>query len=301
MPTLLIMAAGIGSRYQGLKQLDTFGPNGEPLFAYAMYDAWKAGFGKVVFVIRKEIREAFEEKVMQLVKGKMTVQFAYQELTDIPAGLSFPAGRKKPWGTGHAIWAARHIIHEPFAVINADDFYGRGAYEVMANFLAKKRATDTQYGMVGYELARTLSEYGTVSRGICEIGEKNMLRSIVERTKIMREGDHIMYEEADGTMGILPPKNLVSMNFWGFTPKVFEELSHIFSSFLSQNHLTQHAELHIPTAINTMLNQDHVGVDLEVLTADTQWFGVTYQADKELAKRHLLRLIEKGEYPFLLW
>lgn len=292
-PTLLILAAGIGSRYGSLKQLDRLGPNGETIIDYSVFDARRAGFGKVVFVIRRSIEKEFNEIMMKKLAGIIKVDYVLQEIENIPAGLVIHPERVKPWGTAHAVLMAKDMIKEPFAVINADDFYGADAYRVMYHHL--KNAKEGEYAMVGYELRNTLSEHGTVSRGICEPDENRLLVSVTERTKIAPEGEAIVYIDDQGNKIELQPETIVSMNFWGFTKDFFEKLEKGFDEFIRKNSNTIKGEFYIPTIVNNLLGTS--GVSVKVLQSSARWFGITYREDRDCAVSELAALTGSGEYP----
>lgn len=292
-PTLLILAAGIGSRYGSLKQLDRLGPNGETIIDYSVFDARRAGFGKVVFVIRRSIEKEFNEIMMKKLAGKIKVDYVLQEIENIPAGLVIHPERVKPWGTAHAVLMAKDVIKEPFAVINADDFYGADAYRVMYHHL--KSAKEGEYSMVGYELQNTLSEHGTVSRGICEPDENRLLVSVTERTKIAPEGEAIVYIDEHGNKIELHPETIVSMNFWGFTNDFFEKLEKGFDEFIRENSSTMKGEFYIPTIVNNLIGTS--GVSVKVLQSSARWFGITYREDRAHAVSELASLTGSGEYP----
>lgn len=295
-PTLLILAAGMGSRFGGLKQVTPVGPSGETIIEYSIYDAIRAGFGKVVFVIREGFATHFMEKFEPLLQGKILTEYVFQELEFIPPGFDIPEGRQKPWGTGHAILMAKNAINEPFAAINADDFYGEGAFKVMADYLIS--GPSDGYSMVGYLLKNTLSDFGSVSRGVCEVDADRSLKHIVERTNIrLNQGQIIM--DIDGREISLTGNEIVSMNFWGFRPGFFEFLEQSFTRFLAKsiNNLT--SEFYIPSVVFEMISQK--GAKVEVLQADSPWFGVTYKEDHPMVVEKLERLVNQGVYPTDLW
>ncbi|RIV26979.1 nucleotidyltransferase [Fibrisoma montanum] len=296
-PTLLILAAGMGSRYGGIKQLDQFGPNGETIIDYSLFDAIRAGFGKVVFIIREELRADFEEIFLPKLSGKMEVDFAIQALTSyVPAELG-EVNRTKPWGTGHAMLCAKEHVSTPFAVINADDFYGFEAFELISNFL--RNDTDNQlHAMVAYEVQRTLSENGSVSRGVCAVGDNGNLASVIERTKIYEKDGRIVYEEAEGLTPI-SPETPVSMNFWGFKPSVFPLVQRQFESYAIANIDSPKAEFYIPTVMTNLI-QTNTG-HCKVFRSRSAWFGVTYPDDKPAVQAELKRLHDDGKYPNQLW
>jgi NDP-sugar pyrophosphorylase family protein len=293
-PTLLILAAGMGSRFGGLKQVEPVGPNGEAIIDYSIYDAIKAGFGKVVFVVRESFADAFKDKFDPKLKGKVEVEYVYQELENLPEGFSVPDGREKPWGTAHAILVAKNVIKEPFCALNADDFYGFNAYRVMAEFLTQS-VNPTEYSMVGYKLKHTLSEYGSVSRGICKVDENDFLQKIVETTKILKKEDKVISVEPDGSEKELTGEESASMNIWGFTSSVFPVLEEKFIEFLEKKGSELKSEIYIPSVVFEMIRDKKAKV--KVLKADSPWFGVTYKEDKPRVVARLKKLIEAGDYP----
>lgn len=297
-PTLLVLAAGMGSRYGALKQMDGVGPNNEAILDYSIFDAKRAGFGKVVFVIRKDFAEAFE-KINSSERFGMPVEYVYQSLDKLPEGFSIPEGRVKPWGTGHAVLMAADVIHEPFAVINADDFYGKEAYEVMAQYLTECEGKKGAYSMVAYKLRNTLSDFGTVSRGVCTQNRCHFLQTIVERTSIAKTAEGAAYTDETGEHS-LDLDTLVSMNFFGFTPDFMEHLKDGFKEFLQGPAQTNiKAEYYIPLEVNKQINSKNA--KLKVLSSDAVWFGVTYKEDKPDVMKKIVNLIEKGVYPNKLW
>lgn len=293
-PTLLILAAGMGSRFGGLKQVEPVGPNGEAIIDYSIYDAIKAGFGKVVFVVRESFADAFKDKFDPKLKGKVEVEYVYQELENLPEGFSVPDGREKPWGTAHAILVAKNVIKEPFCALNADDFYGYNAYRVMAEFLTQS-VNPTEYSMVGYKLKHTLSEYGSVSRGICKVDENDFLQKIVETTKIFKKEDKVISVEPDGSEKKLTGEESASMNIWGFKSSVFPVLEEKFIEFLEKKGRELKSEIYIPSVVFEMIRDKKATV--KVLKADSPWFGVTYKEDKPRVVARLKKLIEAGDYP----
>ncbi|MFW6326814.1 MAG: nucleotidyltransferase family protein [Bacteroidota bacterium] len=298
-PTLLILAAGMGSRYGGLKQIDKLGPSGETITDYSIYDAIRAGFGKVVCVIRKDIEKDFRE-FFDKFQDKIQVEYVFQELDNLPEGFNVPGHRTKPWGTGHAVMMATEVIKEPFAVINADDFYGREAYKIMAGYLSQiKNNNSTEYCMVGYPLKNTLSEFGSVSRGICELDNQGFLKSIVERTKIQKDNGKIVFVDEQGEREELRPEEPVSMNFFGFSPSFFGFLRREFVRFLSEHVQTPKSEFYIPSVVHQLLKNGEAS--MKVFTTSSTWFGVTYREDREDVVEKLQKLIDKGEYPTNLW
>lgn len=288
-PTLLVLAAGMGSRYGGLKQLDRLGPNGETIMDYSVSYALEAGYGKVVFVIRKSMEADFREHILSKYIDRIPVEYVFQELDVLPAGFTVNPERIKPYGTAHAILVAKNAVKEPFTVINADDFYGRDAFRVMADFLRQPQdASAPQFAMVGYRLENTLSENGTVSRGVCTADEDGHLVSITEMTKIQRENGVIRNNAPDGTVTELDGRTPVSMNFWGFTPLFFEKLDEMFCQFLAANNENPKSEFQIPTVINYFLQSGAACIN--ILDSDAQWFGVTYQADRDYVVSRLKEL-----------
>ncbi len=296
-PTLLILAAGMASRYGSMKQIESFGPGGETIMDYSIYDAKRAGFDKVVFIIREDFAEHFKAIFEPKLKGKIETAYVYQDLTDNTEGFEIPADRKKPWGTAHAILSAKEAVNEPFAVINADDFYGKDAFEKAAQFLTNQADADT-YSLVGYELPKTLSDNGTVSRGVCEVDDNNNLITISERTKIYREGDKIVFEDEDGKHEV-PENSKVSMNFWCFDLSVFNYIDDLFKQFLTDNITNPKAEFFIPIVADAFIKEK--GGDIKVIPTSSKWFGVTYVEDAPGVKKSIEQLIEKGEYPKELW
>jgi len=302
-PTLIVMAAGIGSRYGGLKQVDPIGPHGEIVIDYAVFDALRAGFGKVVFLIRKDIEEIFRERVGSTIEKQVQTVYVFQELDNLPPGFSVPPERKKPWGTGHAVLSCKDAVHEPFAVINADDFYGPGAFQALADYL--RQAQDLEggpydYSMAGYELENTLSEHGTVSRGVCEVTPDGYLAQVRERTKIKRFGDQVKYTENGEEWVTLPAHSTVSMNMWGFTPGFFKELEQIFPRFLKANVETMSkVEFYLPSVVNQLLDEQKARV--KVLPVQEKWFGVTYPEDRASVQEAIRGLVRQGVYPESLW
>lgn len=301
-PTLVVLAAGMGSRYGSLKQMDGVGPNNEAIIDYSIYDAVQAGFGKVVFVIRHSFEQEFREVFSkEHFGGKIDVEFVFQELDYLPEGFTVPEGRIKPWGTCHAVMMAAPVVDGPFAVINADDFYGREAYITLAEYLRQVEGTQGNYSMVGYNLRNTLSDYGTVSRGECSVDESDNLVSIVERTAIERGTDGIVrYKDENGEHPI-DENTTVSMNLFGFTPDFFSRTEELFKEFLSNpaNMSNLKSEFFIPLCVNTLINQKRVS--LKVLTSEAKWFGVTYKEDKPEVVSKISKLIADGIYPSKLW
>lgn len=297
-PTLLVLAAGIGSRYGGLKQMDQVGPSGETIIDYSIYDAVQAGFGKVVFVIRRDIENDFKKIFIDKLKDRIEVDYVFQEVDMVPKGVRFSSGRNKPWGTGHAVLVTEQKINGPFAVINADDFYGGGSYRVMADFLTGS-SDDGEYSMVGYRLDRTLSDHGYVTRGVCEAGHDSYLRIVNERTRIEKEQGKIIFTDDDGSITRLTGNETVSMNFWGFKKSVFDHLNKYFTQFVKENSDDPKAEFFIPFMITDLIEKDKVKV--KILKTDELWFGVTYREDKPVVIENIKELVKKGVYPPRLW
>ncbi|MFK7904926.1 MAG: NDP-sugar synthase [Chitinophagales bacterium] len=293
-PTLLILAAGMGSRYGGLKQIDGVGPSGETIIDYSIYDAIRAGFGKVVFVIRHSFEEAFKAQFGKRWEGKIEIGYAYQEVNTPIEGMDSMPERSKPWGTAHATLVAADLINEPFAVINADDYYGADSFQQVADFLTTKAAPD-HYAMVGFQLKNTISPYGTVSRGICEADENDYLKTVVERTKIQRTDDGNIYFLEGDEPELLEENAVVSMNFWGFHQNIFEEMRTQFIEFAKANADNPKSEFYIPLSVNTLIQAEKI--KLSVLTSTEQWYGVTYQADRPMVVDALQNYADSGKYP----
>ncbi len=297
-PTLLVLAAGMGSRYGSLKQMDGVGPN-EAIIDYSIYDAIRAGFGKVVFVIRHSFAKEFAEMFnRERFGGRIEVEYVYQELDCLPEGFSVPEGRQKPWGTNHAVMMAAGVIREPFAVVNADDFYGREGFEVIGRYLASLEGSRNEYCMVGYEVSKTLSENGTVSRGVCEVDSEGCLAGMVERTKIERVDGTIVFHEGDEDTP-LAENTPVSMNLFGFTPDYFEYSDSYFRQFLTENGADIKAEFYIPLMVNKLIGDSTAR--MRVLNTASQWFGVTYKEDRPQLVSKIEALIADGVYPRNLW
>ena len=285
----------MGSRYGGLKQLDGLGPNGETIMDYSVYDAMRAGFGKVVYVIRKDFEADFREEILSKYEGVVPVEVVFQSIDKLPEGYTCPADRTKPWGTNHAVLMGRDAIKEPFAVINADDFYGRDAFEVIAKELSRPRDGKGDYCMVGFRVGNTMTENGSVARGVCETKE-GLLTSVVERTAISYDEDHkIVFTDENGQVQTLEPTTPVSMNLWGFTPDYFEYSDREFRKFLDRDINTPKAEFFIPLCIDTLINSGEATV--KVLDTDSRWFGVTYSADRPSVVAKFAQLHADGEYP----
>ncbi len=293
-PTLLVLAAGMGSRYGGLKQMDPMGPNGETVLDYSVFDAIRAGFGKVVFIIREDFAEAFKQGIGSRFSDRIEVDYAFQKLDDLPAPFSVPEGRTKPWGTAHAVRAARDVVKEPFAVINADDFYGQDAYRAAATFL--RDAAPSHYAMVGYPLENTLSDHGEVNRGICSRDAAGLLANVEEYVNISRGDDTIVRGTAlDGESKPIPDGTPVSMNFWAFTADFFGHLETHFTSFLESQGNGGKTECYIPTVVDDLIRSGQA--DCRVLDTTSHWFGVTYPDDKPHVVASINRLISQGAYP----
>lgn len=299
-PTLVILAAGMGSRYGGLKQIDPIGPSGETILDYSVYDAIRAGFGKVVFIIRKDIEQDFKEVFVEKLQKHIEIDWVFQELDNLPEGHAVPEGRTKPWGTGHALMMVAQKVKEPFAILNADDFYGAEAFKALAEFFAsQKQEQKNDYAMVAYELNNTLSDFGSVSRGICQTDDSGWLKSVKERTKIQRSASGIADTEADGTQFPLEDNALVSMNFWGFTPSIFKHTETQFIDFLNNGSDHTKSEFYIPFIVDNLIKSGKEKV--KVLHNPGQWFGITYQEDKPLVVNKIKELIKRGDYPENLW
>jgi NDP-sugar pyrophosphorylase family protein len=298
-PTLLVLAAGMGSRYGGLKQIDALGPNGETIIDYSIYDAVRAGFGKVVMVIRKSIEEEFKQIFFKKYGGKIEIEYVLQEIEYVPEGVKYNPERVKPWGTAHAVLMADGVINEPFCVINGDDFYGADAFKQMATYLTHLNNDSADYCMVGYQLARTLSDYGFVSRGVCEADSNGILLRVTECTQIKRIGTVICYKDAQEVNHTFPDEQIVSMNFWGFSPAYFNDLKVSFEKFIRANGDNLKSELYIPTVLTELINEKKATV--KVLNSTAEWFGITYKEDRSFVVERLKKLTAEGEYPSPLW
>ena len=301
-PILVVMAAGIGSRYGGLKQIDPMGPNGEIIMDYSIYDALKAGFGKVVFVIKKDIEDIFREKIGNKVEKLVDTEYVYQRIEDVPEGFIVPPERVKPWGTAHAVLSCRKVVDRPFAVINADDFYSRHSFQILHDYLkdANDQTKPYQYCMVGFRIENTLTEHGHVARGVCTVGADGCLKEIHERTHIQKFGNTAKYTEDSETWVDIPYGTMVSMNTWGFTPSMLREIDERFPSFLrsnSENILK--AEFFIPAVVDSLISEGKASV--KVLPCKEKWYGVTYQEDKPVVRQALKDMILSGIYPENLW
>lgn len=299
-PTLFVLAAGMGSRYGGLKQLDGLGPNGETIMDYSIFDAIRGGFGKIVFVIRKDFEEDFRKKIISKYENHIPVEVVFQSIDKLPEGFTCPAERVKPWGTNHAVLMGKEVIREPFAVINADDFYGRDSFAVIGKFLSElPEGAKNTYCMVGFRVGNTLSESGTVARGICSTDENRYLTTVVERTEIMRINGVVSYKDENGEWVGIEDNTPVSMNMWGFTPDYFNYSEEYFIDFLKENIDKPKAEYYIPLMVNKLINDGTATV--EVLDTTSRWFGVTYAADRQGVVDKLQALADSGEYPSKLF
>lgn len=297
-PTLVILAAGMGSRYGGLKQIDSFTLEGDTIIDFSLYDALQAGFGKFVFIIRKSFEKEFKEIFNKKLEDKAEVDYVYQELENVPDKYINPE-RTKPWGTGHALLMAKDAVKENFAIINADDFYGKAAFEVMAKSLTEKNKESYDFNTMAYLLKNTVSDHGFVSRGECEVNENGFLTSVTERTHIEKIDGQLMRKDAKGGFVPIDENVVVSMNFWGFTPKCFEFGSQLFEEFLEENKEDLKAEFYLPSIVNEILKSGKASV--EVLKSDAKWFGVTYKEDKEIVQKAIGELKKQNVYPRNLW
>ena len=293
-PTLFILAAGMGSRYGGLKQLDGLGPNGETIMDYSVFDAMRAGFGKVVFVIRKDFEEDFRKVVLSKYADHVPCEVCFQGIDNLPEGFTRNPERTKPWGTNHAVLMAKDLIKEPFMVINADDFYGKESFEVMAKFLLDVNGQEGKYCMAGYRVGNTLSEHGTVSRGVCATDKMGFLTDVVERTAIENKNGHVVYQD-NGVDVEIPFETPVSMNMWGFTPEYFTYAEEAFKAFLTDNSQELKAEFYIPTLVNDMIKSGKA--TCQVLDTTAKWFGVTYADDRQMVVDKIQALVDAGVYP----
>ena len=309
-PTLVVLAAGMGSRYGGLKQVDPVGPSGEAILDYSVFDAIRGGFGKVVFVIRRDFEAEFKEKVGKKYEGLLPVEYCFQDFNDLPAPYAFPEGRTKPWGTAHAVRSARHVVKEPFAVINADDFYGRDAFAKLGAFLSgeavsqngeavssplQKEDGKLHFCMAAYRLDLTLSENGSVARGICDVSAEGNLTGVTEMTKLVKAGDVAENRENPDAPVKVPLDARVSMNCWGFTPQLFAELEERFVKFLAVRGTEMKSEWYIPFVVDELIKEGKA--DCRVLPTDSSWFGVTYREDKPYVVSEIRKLVDVGEYP----
>lgn len=298
--TLLILAAGMGSRYGGMKQVDPFGPSGETITDYSIYDAHRAGFDRFVFVISPKMEEDFKTNYIKKFPSHIKVDYVIQSIDNIPAGMSLPADRVKPWGTAHAVLMAKDAIDGPFAVINADDYYGRESYQIMQDFLVNNPDDVAgRYCMVGFQLQKTVSQHGSVARGVCQVDENGYLTGMVERTKIFLEDGNIVFEDVDGSVNPLDPMDTVSMNLFGFTADFFKHADKIFGEFIKENINDPKAEFFIPLAVDALINAGLA--KMSVLQTPSSWFGVTYQDDKPKVLKAIRDLVDSGVYPESLW
>jgi len=298
-PTLFVLAAGMGSRYGGLKQLDGLGPNGETIMDYSIYDAIKAGFGKLVFVIRESFEKDFREIVVNKFKNLIDVEIVFQEINNVPEGYVYNPEREKPWGTNHAVLMGKDVIHEPFAVINADDFYGQESFRVLADFLRSVEGKQNEYCMIGYRVGNTLSESGSVSRGVCVVDENGYLKNVVERTHIEEKSGAIIYVDEKGEEVSIPANTPVSMNMWGFTPDYFNYSLEFFKDFLAERGQELKSEYFIPLAVNNLIVSGRA--KCKVLDTPSKWFGVTYAEDRPQVVLKIKELVRKGIYPAQLF
>lgn len=298
--TLLILAAGMGSRYGGMKQVDPFGPSGETITDYSIYDAIQAGFDRFVFVISPKMEEDFKTNYVKKFPSHLKVDYVIQSIDNIPEGFTLPDDRIKPWGTAHAVLMAKDAINEPFAVINADDFYGKESYTIMHDFLVRTtEEVPGQYCMVGFELQKTVSEHGSVARGVCQVDDNGFLIGMVEQTKVFLKDGGIVYENEDGSVHPLDRMDTVSMNLFGFTPDFFEHIEEVFKMFIRENIQNPKAELYIPLVVDNLL--DAGKARMSVLQTSESWFGVTYQEDKPKVLSAIRSLVDSGLYPESLW
>ena len=300
-PTLIVMAAGMGSRFGGLKQITPVGPAGEKIIDYAVYDAVRAGFGKVVFVIKHAIEEAFKAEIGDAIAARVPVEYVYQELDCLPAGYMVPDGREKPWGTGHAVLCCREVVREPFAVINADDFYGPQCFRLLADFLSREQTDEIKhFAMVGYRLCNTLTENGYVSRGICCVDDQNRLQSLTERTHIeIRQGGPWYTEDEGATWVSVASDSYVSMNAWAFPAGTLDSFEKLFCGFLDHKGADVKAEFYLPFAVDALVADGQA--DVQVLPTEDKWYGMTYAADHEMVRGALAQLVATGTYPAELW
>lgn len=294
-PTLFILAAGMGSRYGGLKQIDGLGPNGETIMDYSVFDALRAGFGKVVFVIRKDFDEDFRRVVLSKYQNHVPCEVCYQSIDKVPQGYTYNPERTKPWGTNHAMLMAKGLIKEPFMVINADDFYGRESFEVMSRFLKDADGQRNKYCMAGYRVGNTLSEHGSVTRGVCAADKYGFLTDVVERPGIEAKNGHVFYQDENGQPVEIPADTPVSMNMWGFTPEYFDYVEEAFKCFLQQHGQELKTESYIPTLVNDLIKAGKV--TCEMLDTPAKWFGVTYSEDRQMVVDKIQALVDAGVYP----
>jgi dTDP-glucose pyrophosphorylase len=297
-PTLLVLAAGMGSRYGGNKQLDQVGPGGETIIDYSIYDAIRAGFGKIIFVIRRDIEDQVKERFVDKLKGKIVVDYVFQEITNLPDGAKVSPERQKPWGTSHAILVAEAKIKEPFGVINADDYYGVESFKILYDFLVNDKDPDC-YTIIGYKLGNTLSEHGHVNRGVCGVGKDQLLKNIVETRQIVKTKDGAVAPRPDGKMQHFSGNEVVSMNLWGFKPSCFHFLGKEFRNFIEANGMDPKSELDIPTSVDKFVKSGEIRI--KILMSDDRWFGVTYREDKPFVVDNINKMIAKGVYPGILF
>jgi hypothetical protein len=297
-PTLLVLAAGMGTRYGGNKQLDEVGPSGETIIDYSIYDAIRAGFGKIVFVIRRDIEEQVKERFVERLKGKIEVDYVFQDINNVPKGVKVNPDRQKPWGTSHAILVAEHKIKEPFGVINADDYYGVESFRILHDFLVNDKDPNC-YCIVGYKMANTLSEHGHVNRGVCSIGKDGLLQSIVETTEIEKTSDGASAPAADGKIQKFTGNEVVSMNLWGFKTSCFSFLEDEFRSFIDKFGMELKSELYIPTSLDRFVRNGKISI--KILMTNEKWFGVTYREDKPFVVENISNMISKGIYPVKIY
>ncbi len=298
--TLVILAAGMGSRYGGMKQIDSFGPSGETITDYSIYDAVRAGFSRFVFVISPKMEEDFKTHYLKRFPDHIKAEYVIQSLHDLPEGFELPEDRVKPWGTAHAVLMAKDVVKEPFAVINADDFYGRESYQIMNDYLrAASEKAEGRYCMVGFELQKTVSKHGSVARGVCQVDDEGFLKGMVERTKIFLRDGAIVFEDEDGSISELDPMSTVSMNLFGFTPDFFRHTEEELKGFLPASASNPKAEFFIPLVVDSLINSGKA--KMTVLQTPESWFGVTYQEDKPKVLDAIKALVEKGTYPTPLW
>ncbi|WP_321518408.1 nucleotidyltransferase [uncultured Bacteroides sp.] len=298
-PTLFVLAAGMGSRYGGLKQLDGLGPNGETIMDYSIYDAIRGGFGKLVFVIRETFEKDFREKIIKKYEDHIPVELVFQDLNDLPAEFKCPEGREKPWGTNHAVLMGKNVINEPFAVINADDFYGKDSFSVLGKALTEMAGKKNDYCMIGYRVGNTLSESGSVARGVCATDKDGYLTTVVERTAIERIDGKVQFKDENGEMVAIADNTPVSMNMWGFTPDYFKYSEDFFINFLKENIDNLKCEYFIPLMVNELINNGTARV--KVLDTTSKWFGVTYADDRQSVVDKIQALVDAGEYPAKLF
>lgn len=301
-PTIVVMAAGMGSRYGGLKQIDPIGPSGEIIIDYSIHDAIKAGFGKVIFIIKEEMLQDFREIIGNRVEKLIETSYVFQKLENVPLGSNIPSERTKPLGTAHAVMCCKSEVNTPFLVINADDFYGASTFKLMHDYLINIEDSERfyEYCMIGFKLKNTLTDYGHVARGVCTVDSNGNLKSIIERTKIKRFADGVKYTEDDEKWTRIPEESIVSMNTWGFTPSIFDELENGLPKFLqdNKNNLLK-AEYFLPSVVDSLISEGKASV--KVLASNEQWYGVTYREDKQAVKQAILTLVNRGAYPINLW